>query len=88
MHYKKGKRRLIVAGIITILVPFTGIGSLVAKDGIKELVIEGEVQRDLKAQLEAGDKEVEELLAKAKSGDVEVTEEPKNMEDNSTKEGA
>lgn len=73
-HFYNARRRLVLAGAVTLAVPLTGLGSLLAVKGIKELVKEYKVQKELEAQYAESDKECEELLNKAKEEAQETTD--------------
>ncbi|MBP5597989.1 MAG: hypothetical protein J6Y02_21655 [Pseudobutyrivibrio sp.] len=73
-HFYNARRRLVLAGAVTLAVPLTGLGSLLAVKGIKELVKEYKVQKELEVQYAESDKTCEELLNKAKEETQEAPE--------------
>lgn len=77
-HFYNARKRLIVAGAVTLAVPLTGLGSLVAVKGIKELVKEYKVQAELDKIHAESDAICEDLLDKAKAeAEQKSTEEQK-----------
>lgn len=54
-HFYNARKRLVLAGVVTLAVPLTGFGSLIAINGIKDLVKEYKVQKELKQYAESGE---------------------------------
>lgn len=85
-HFYNARKRLIVAGAVTLAVPLTGVGSLIAIKGIKELVKEYKVQAELAKVQAESDEICEDLLTKAKAEAEQVSEE--QTEEQTTNEGS
>lgn len=83
-HYNNARNGFVAAGVALLLVPLTGLSSIIATKAIKETVKEYKVQKKLNAMYAEADKTCEAILANAKAESEKTQEE--NGNNDTTKE--